>query len=76
MRGGMISGDAPSADVEEVLNYIEALEWGLDQTARLPLGFRLIREMHTRLLAGVRGRERMPGEFRKSQNWVGGAGRS
>ncbi len=66
------TGEPPSADVEEVLNYIGALEWGLAQTKRLPLGVRLIREMHRRLLAGVRGRERMPGEFRKSQNWVGG----
>lgn len=68
------TGETPNADVEEVLNYIDALEWGLAQTERLPLGVRLIREMHGRLLAGVRGRERMPGEFRTSQNWVGGAG--
>ena len=66
--------DTPNADVEEVLNYIDALEWGLTQVERLPLGVRLTREMHSRLLAGVRGRERMPGAFRKSQNWVGGAG--
>lgn len=65
------TGETPNADVEEVLNYIEALEWGLAQLDRLPLGVRLIREMHARLLAGVRGRERMPGEFRTSQNWVG-----
>ncbi len=68
------SGEAPSADVEEVLNYIAALEWGLAEAERLPLGVRLIREIHRRLLAGVRGRERMPGEFRTSQNWVGGGG--
>lgn len=68
------SGEAPSADVEEVLNYIGALEWGLAEAQRLPLGVRLIREIHHRLLAGVRGRERMPGEFRTSQNWVGGGG--
>jgi Fic family protein len=68
------SGEAPSADVEEVLNYIAALEWGLDQIRQLPLGARLIREMHRRLLSGVRGRERMPGEFRTTQNWVGAAG--
>ena len=66
-------GETPNADVEEVLNYIDALEWALAETERLPLGVRLIREMHGRLLAGVRG-ERMPGEFRTSQNWVGGAG--
>lgn len=68
------TGEPPNADVEEVLNYIDALEWGLAQVERLPLGVRLIREMHRRLLAGVRGRERMPGEFRTSQNWVGGGG--
>ncbi len=68
------TGETPSPDVEEVLNYIEALEWGLTQVEKLPLGVRLIREMHRRLLAGVRGRERMPGEFRTSQNWVGGGG--
>lgn len=65
------TGEPPNADVEEVLNYIEALEWGLAQLEQLPLSARLIREMHRRLLAGVRGRERMPGELRKSQNWVG-----
>jgi len=69
-----VSGEPPNADVEEVLNYIHALEWGLGQRDELPLGVRLIREMHQRLLAGVRGRERMPGEFRTTQNWVGEAG--
>jgi Fic family protein len=68
------SGAPPNADVEEVLNYIGALEWGLSQRGKLPLGVRLIREMHLRLLAGVRGRERMPGEFRTAQNWVGESG--
>ncbi len=68
------TGAAPSPDVEEVLNYIEALEWALGQRHRLPLGVRLVREMHRRLLAGVRGRERTPGELRRSQNWVGGGG--
>jgi Fic family protein len=68
------SGEPPNADVEEVLNYIDALEWGLSQRGGLPLGVRLIREMHRRLLAGVRGRERMPGEFRTTQNWVGSSG--
>jgi Fic family protein len=68
------SGEPPNADVEEVLNYIDALEWGLRQLSELPLGVRLIREMHRRLLSGVRGRERMPGEFRTTQNWVGESG--
>ena len=68
------SGEAPSADVEEVLNYIEALEWGIGRLEAMPLSSRLIRELHRRLLAGVRGRERMPGEFRATQNWLGGGG--
>jgi len=68
------SGEPPNADVEEVLNYIHALEWGLGQLGKLPLGVRLIREMHRRLLAGVRGRERTPGRFRRTQNWVGESG--
>jgi Fic family protein len=68
------TGEAPNADVEEVLNYIYALEWGLSQIDKLPLGVRMLRELHARLLAGVRGRERMPGEFRTTQNWVGGGG--
>lgn len=68
------SGGTPNADVEEVLNYIDALEWGLGQLQDLPLSVRLVRGMHERLLAGVRGRERMPGDFRTSQNWVGGGG--
>lgn len=68
------TGETPNADVEEVLNYVEALEWGLAEAQRLPLGTRLVREIHRRLLAGVRGRERTPGELRTTQNWVGGAG--
>lgn len=69
------TGEAPSADVEEVLNYVAALEWGLAEAQRLPLGVRLIREMHRRLLAGVRGRERTPGSFRTSQTGSAGAPR-
>ncbi len=69
------ASDGPAnADVEEVLNYIQALEWGLGRVGTLPLGVRLIREMHRRLLAGVRGRERTLGEFRTTQNWVGESG--
>lgn len=68
------SGEPPNEDVEEVLNYIDALEWGLGERRELPLGVRLIREIHRRLLSGVRGRERMPGEFRTTQNWVGSSG--
>jgi Fic family protein len=68
------AGEPPNPDVEEVVNYIEALESGLDRMKEIPLGVRLMREMHRRLLAGVRGRERSPGEFRTTQNWVGAPG--
>ena len=66
-------GGAPNADVEEVLGYIDALTWGLEQS-ELPLSVRLMREMHRRLMDGVRGRDRMPGELRTSQNWIGAPG--
>jgi Fic family protein len=59
-------------DQREVLNYVRALEHGLRRLPTLPLSKRLIREMHAELLAGVRGEKRTPGEFRRSQNWIGG----
>ncbi len=59
------------ADVQEVLNYIRAMEHGLARQATLPMSLRLIREMHAKLLEGVRGHDRTPGEFRTSQNWIG-----
>lgn len=64
----------PVADVREVANYVEALEYGLARQTTLPMSLRLIREMHARLMAGVRGRERTPGEFRRAQNWIGPPG--
>jgi Fic family protein len=67
------AGDRPNADVEEVLGYIEAMQWGLAQLDTLPLSSRLLCELHRRLMAGVRGRERAPGELRKTQNWIGAA---
>jgi Fic family protein len=67
-------GDAPNADVEEVLGYVDALQWGLGQLNSLPLSTRLMREMHRRLMAGVRGRDRTPGELRTTQNWIGAPG--
>ena len=59
------------ADVEEVVNYVRAMEIGLQRLETLPLSTRLIREMHAVILAGVRGRERQPGQLRTTQNWVG-----
>jgi cell filamentation protein, protein adenylyltransferase len=62
------------SDVKEVRNYVAALNLGLRKLARLPLAGRLIRYMHRVLLQGVRGQERTPGEFRRSQNWIGPPG--
>ncbi len=61
-------------DVEEVVNYVNAMNYGLERIAQLPLSLRLIREIHEKLMAGVRGGERTPGEFRRSQNWIGPQG--
>jgi cell filamentation protein, protein adenylyltransferase len=69
------AGDEPlGPDVEEVVNYVRAMELGLRRLETLPLSTRLIREMHGVLLAGVRGRERQPGELRTTQNWIGSPG--
>lgn len=61
-------------DVREVVNYVRALEYGLARIRDLPLSLRLIRGIHERLLEGVRGEHLTPGEFRRSQNWIGLAG--
>ena len=63
----------PIDDVEEVSNYVAAMQHGLRRMAGgFPLSLRLLREIHAILLRGGRGSNRTPGEFRKSQNWVGG----
>lgn len=69
----IFSHDRPS-DVREVLNYVDAMRYGLERMAELPLSIRLIREIHQRLLQGVRGSRLTPGELRSSQNWIGPAG--
>jgi len=61
-------------DVREVHNYVRALEYGLDRLGTLPLSLRLIREIHARLMEDVRGQHQTPGEFRRSQNWIGPPG--
>ncbi|HUE81785.1 MAG TPA: Fic family protein [Pyrinomonadaceae bacterium] len=61
-------------DVEEVVNYVRAMKYGIARLNDFPLSLRLIREIHAQLLEGVRGANRDPGEFRKSQNWIGPAG--
>ena len=62
-------------NVREVSNYVSALRFGLKRVKSLPLSLRLLREIHARLMRGIRGGDpsKTPGEFRRSQNWVGGA---
>jgi cell filamentation protein, protein adenylyltransferase len=68
-------GEEPEPlDVQEVVNYVAAMNYGLERLEALPLSLRLIREIHGVLLAGVRGCDQTPGEFRRSQNWIGPAG--
>ncbi|MFP2905242.1 Fic family protein [Pyxidicoccus sp. 3LFB2] len=62
----------PIDDVREVSNYVDAMMYGLERLKELPLSLRLIREMHARLLQSGRGGTQDPGEFRRSQNWIGG----
>jgi Fic family protein len=64
----------PNADVEEVVNYVAAMRWGIKRLAELPFSTRLVCEMHRHLTAGVRGRQLAPGELRTSQNWIGAPG--
>ena len=65
-------GGEPVDDVREVSNYVEATMYGLERMETLPLSLRLIRELHGRLLQSGRGATKNPGEFRRSQNWIGG----
>ena len=62
------------SDLKEVENYVKALEYGIERLKKLPLSLRLIREIHEHLMRGVRGNIATPGEFRKTQNWIGVAG--
>lgn len=66
--------DALPRDVGEVINYVTAMRYGLSRLDTLPVSSRLIREIHGRLLEGVRGSHLTPGEFRSTQNWIGPAG--
>ena len=62
------------ADVLEVLNYVRAMNYGLSRLKGLPLSLRLVREIHLKLMEGVRGDKMRPGEFRSTQNWIGPPG--
>lgn len=67
---------SPTADVEEVCNYLDALTYSRTELADprgLPLSMRLLNHTHERLMRGVRGAEKQPGEVRRSQNWIGGS---
>lgn len=59
-------------DVKEIENYIKAISYGFEGLETLPLSLRLIREIHAILMEGARGENKTPGEFRRSQNWIGG----
>ncbi len=61
-------------DLREVGNYVVALEYGIKRLQSLPLSLRLVRELHKKLMTGVRGNTARPGEFRRSQNWIGAPG--
>ncbi|MXX53219.1 MAG: Fic family protein, partial [Dehalococcoidia bacterium] len=63
-----------SGDVEEVRNYVVALEYGIERLESLPISFRLVNELHERLMTGVRGENKMPGHFRTTQVWNGAPG--
>lgn len=60
-------------DIEEVVNYVTAMNYGLARLETLPLSLRLLREIHGKLLADGRGSAKSPGEFRQTQNWIGAA---
>ena len=58
-------------DISDVINYVKACSFAIERLESLPLCNRLLREIHKELLSGVRGEEKNPGEFRRSQNWIG-----
>jgi len=73
-EAGQLSSTQPKSDAREVHNYVTALDYGLSRLSALPVSLRLIRELHQHLMEGVRGEMWTPGEFRRSQNWIGPAG--
>jgi Fic family protein len=73
-EAGQLSFLESNSDVREVHNYVVALDHGLSRLNDLPVSLRLIREIHQKLMTGVRGGIWTPGEFRRTQNWIGPAG--
>jgi len=69
----VLAPDAPK-DVDEVVSYVGAMNYGLSRLPELPVSVRLIREIHAKLMTGVRGADLQPGELRRIQNWIGPAG--
>lgn len=67
-----ITQPSTTSDVKEIVNYVNAMNYGLKRLEEFPLSLRLLKEIHAILLKDVRGMERDPGEFRTSQNWIGG----
>ncbi len=63
-----------TGDLREVANYVQAMDYGIRRLEQLPVSLRLIRELHERLMRGMRGAEKAPGEFRRVQNWIGPPG--
>lgn len=78
--GELLAAEAGAAverspdDLREVGNYVLALEYGIERLKTLPLSLRLVRELHEKLMTGVRGQHATPGEFRRTQNWIGKPG--
>ncbi len=73
LEAGSVVDRSPD-DLREVGNYVLAMEHGIERLQNFPLSLRLIRELHERLMAGVRGDQATPGDFRRSQNWIGPPG--
>jgi len=78
--GELLAAEAGAAverspeDLREVGNYVVALEYGIERLKTLPLSLRFVRELHAKLMTGVRGQHPTPGEFRRTQNWIGRPG--
>jgi Fic family protein len=78
--GELLAAEAGAAverspeDLREVGNYVVALEYGIERLKTLPLSLRFVRQIHEKLMTGVRGQHAAPGEFRRTQNWIGRPG--